>query len=146
MLRGRVEQQICSFGNHFRRSTDLLPHFSKSMQFKRKTMKRSYPLSIIFLLFIVLSCRPTYTSIGHHSFPPQGERCHFDVFLTGPAKPYIEVGIVEWSVDDDGCTSVPRLDRFREEVGPFVCFNGGNGVIPYINDRGYYYKAIIIRT
>ncbi|NVK38198.1 MAG: hypothetical protein HWE18_09755 [Gammaproteobacteria bacterium] len=103
---------------------------------------------LIGSLLLLSACTTStqFVKTGDKSFSPFSNGCNVTVYTTNPKKEFEEIGLIEFGKSFvEGRPS--NLTRAKEEAAPFVCKNGGNGMLVWeANGYGQYLKATIIRT
>jgi hypothetical protein len=77
---------------------------------------------------------------------PLPENCDFRIFTTGPARGYEEVATIDVEPGPYASNMHVRLDKFKEQIRPYVCRAGGDAALAYANGAGAYIKATVLKS
>ncbi|MCP5325489.1 MAG: hypothetical protein H7A09_04065 [Oceanospirillaceae bacterium] len=112
--------------------------------------KHATYISVLLAASMLVGCSPSTSFIKTGDTAPLAAlppNCEFNIFTTEPSKPYIELGLMEFTktpVSAYGPRNVQEAKTLSQE---YVCQAGGNGLLLWtVNGYGQYLKATVIKT
>jgi hypothetical protein len=105
--------------------------------------------SILALLVVVTGGSVACGGVGEYrktggTYAGRGPSCEYRVIRNRIVEPYEELGVID--IDAFSMQQLPDdEERFRKLVGPFVCAQGGQAVIPTLDIYGHWTHGTIIR-
>jgi hypothetical protein len=102
-------------------------------------------LVALLTLFVSLSACADSTALTRTGpeYPPRDPSCDFLAFAAYPGTGFTEIGTID--VEPKSWAPFIRIDDFKEEIRPYVCQAGGDAVIAYVNGKGWYIKAVVLK-
>jgi hypothetical protein len=99
---------------------------------------------LLVLAALLCGCAKSYnyTPTSSAALAAKPQDCAFEVITTIPQKPFVELGVVEFS---KWYGPADNLADFREKVAAHVCRAGGDAVLARINGLGQYLNGTVIR-
>jgi hypothetical protein len=109
----------------------------------RSGLKPHYvSLPLLFALILTGCATANFSPTGTFKTSPRDENCDFVIYTTSPRTEFEELGVVDIN---QGWSGVKTMDKVRELAHPYVCQNGGNGLLVWgVHPGGFYTKATVI--
>lgn len=112
--------------------------------------KHATYISVLLAASMLTGCLPyadfvkTGDAAPFAALPPD---CELNVFTTEPSKPYVELGLIEFSQNGLGALGPRNVQEAKTLSQEYVCQAGGNGLLLWtVNGYGQYIKATVIKT
>ncbi|EKT87035.1 hypothetical protein [Leptospira santarosai] len=101
-------------------------------------------LSLVVILAAVFfgGCtvyKPSFVKTSASNYPAKPETCDFTILTILPNKPFEEIGVIE------NQSIVVNISDFKTMSQPYVCSQGGDAVVAFVNGHGIYIKGTIIK-
>jgi hypothetical protein len=113
----------------------------------KKSLKAVFTLIIGGLVSSAVGCATSvkYSRVSDVEYPAKAENCEFKIQSRFPDQSFEEIGTVNLSTNSDGENAASTLSKFRALIQKEVCRSGADLVVPDINGRGYYLRAIVFK-
>lgn len=116
-------------------------------------MKKNDPKkSLLALAFIgvglsLVGCATPviFTRVSKNEYPAKLKNCEFNIQSIFPSQGFEEIGTINLGTDVYGQNHASDLSKFKSLIHEQVCLAGADLVVPDINGKGFYVRAIVFK-